>query len=111
MLHLLAVVVPPVVFALTTAILGTLSAWHLVKWLAAAQALLVKHRTDVIAGAIGLHSRERRVGQFGNCTKREPRSPQISDFIFHGFFPLRYRRKKRPAFAGQIENNNFRTPN
>ncbi|MFR7638074.1 MAG: hypothetical protein ACLUYS_00240, partial [Allobaculum sp.] len=57
MLHLLAVVVPPVVFALTTAILGTLSAWHLVKWLTAAQALLIKHRADIIAGAIGLHSK------------------------------------------------------
>lgn len=52
MLHLLAVVVPPVVFALTAAILGTLPAWHLVEWLAAAQALLVKHRTDVVAGAM-----------------------------------------------------------
>lgn len=100
MLHLLAVVVPPVVFALTAAILGTLPAWHLVEWLAAAQALLVKHRTDVVAGAIGLHSRDRRVSEFGDCTKRESRPPQISDFIFHGFFLLRYRRKKRPAFAG-----------
>ena len=100
MLHLLAVVVPPVVFALTATVLGPLPAWHLVEWLAAAQALLVKHRTDVIAGAIGLHSRDRRAGQLGNCTNREPRSPQISDFIFHGFFLLRYRRKKRPAFAG-----------
>lgn len=111
MLHLLAVVVPPVVFALTATVLGTLSAWHLVEWLAAAQALLVKNRTDMVAGAIGLHSRDRRVGQLSNSTKRESCSPQISDFIFHGFFLLRYRRKKRPAFAGQIENNNFRTPN
>lgn len=109
MLHLLTVVVPPVVFALTAAVLRPLSAWHLVEWLAAAQALLVKHRTDIVAGAIGLHSRERRVGQFGDCAKRESSSPQISDFIVisHQVYLLMYRRRKRPAFAGLYVKNSL----